>query len=93
MTLLAPATSEMSSFRHVVHAAYLIGRVLQHASDYHLPAQVYSERGKQLNRTICALMTALEVETQSAMFLVTVPRAILNRWENSFHLNYTIFLT
>lgn len=71
----------MSSFRHVVHAAYLIGRVLQHASDHHLPAKVYSERGKQLNRTICALMAALEVETRSAIFPVTVPRAILNRWD------------
>lgn len=69
----------MSSFRHVVHAAYLIGCVLQHASDHHLPAQDYSERGKQLTRTIWALMTALEVETKSAYFPVTVPRTVLNR--------------
>ncbi|KAH8689579.1 fungal-specific transcription factor domain-containing protein [Talaromyces proteolyticus] len=78
LTLLSPAKSEMSSFRLLVHAAYLIGRVLQHASDDHLPLQAYNEKGAQIYRTICALMTVLDNETRSAIIPVSVPRGVLN---------------
>jgi len=69
----------MGTFRLLVHAGYLIGRVIQLISDKHSPQQFLSERVSQLYRTIRALMNVLEVEIRSSIVSVSVARSILNR--------------
>lgn len=69
----------MGTFRLLVHAAYLIGRVVQLISDKHTRQEFLSERASQLYRTIRALTNVLEVEVQSTIVSVSVSRSILNR--------------
>lgn len=79
LTLLSPASSNMGTFRLLVHAAYLVGRVLQLVSDHKSGDQLTGARRAQLYRTICALATLLEVELQTSLVSVNVARSVINR--------------
>jgi hypothetical protein len=69
----------MGTFRLLVHAAYLVGRVLQLVSDHKFGDQSIRGRRTQLYRTISALATLLEVELQTSLVAVSVARSTINR--------------
>ncbi|KAJ5280028.1 fungal-specific transcription factor domain-containing protein [Penicillium angulare] len=68
----------MGTFRLLVHAAYLVGRVIQLVSDHHTGQQSIARRQKQLYCTIDALANVLEVERQITIVSVSVARSTLN---------------
>ncbi|KAJ5238517.1 fungal-specific transcription factor domain-containing protein [Penicillium chermesinum] len=78
LTLLSPASSNMGTFRLLVHAAFLVGRVVQLLSDRHAGHEVLPSRRTQLYRTIKALANVLEVELQTTLVSVSVARSTLN---------------
>lgn len=80
LTLLSPVTSRMGSFQLLVHATYLLSKAIQCASECQQGLQIPDERYVQLIRTVEALMTVLEIERQSAIVTVGMPRNILNRF-------------
>lgn len=69
----------MGTFRLLVHAAYLAGRVVQLISDHKNGDQSVSMRRTQLYRTISALATLQEVESQISIVSVSVARSTINR--------------
>lgn len=69
----------MGTFRLLVHATYLVGRVLQLFSDHKSGDQSIRTRRIQLYRTISALAIVLEVELQTSLVSVSVARSIINR--------------
>lgn len=78
----------MGTFRLLVHAAYLVGRVIQLISDYHIVRQSVATRRPQLYRTISALVNLLEVEQQTKIVPVSVARSTLNRYFPHTQSNY-----
>ncbi|KAJ5803597.1 uncharacterized protein N7503_006047 [Penicillium pulvis] len=78
LTLLSPVTSRMGGFQLLVHATYLLSKAIQCASERQQGLQISDERYVQLIRTVEALMTVLEIERQSAIVAVGMPRNILN---------------
>ena len=70
----------MGTFRLLVHAAYLVGRVIQLISDHRAGHQSVAIRRRQLYRTISALANVLEVEQQTTIVSVSVARSTLNRY-------------
>ena len=79
LTLLSPARSNMGTFRLLVHAAVLVGRVIQFLSDHRADHKAMPGRRTQLYRTISALANVLEVELQTTLVSVSVARSTLNR--------------
>ncbi|KAI0965285.1 hypothetical protein F4678DRAFT_453025 [Xylaria arbuscula] len=74
-TLASPPMPSMGNFRLLVHASYLLGRVLQYVSD---DSSREPSDALQIYNTICALLKVLEVEDQHGIMSVGVPRSILN---------------
>jgi hypothetical protein len=78
LTLLSPVTSRMGSFELLVHATYLLSKAIQCASECQQSIPIPDERYVQLLRTVEALMAVLEIEGQSAIVAIGMPRNILN---------------
>lgn len=80
LTLLSLATSDMGTFRLLVHAGYLLDRVIHLVSDQDIKGQTFTPRREQLYRTMTALMSVLEVEEKCSTASVRVARNVLNRY-------------
>lgn len=80
LTLLSLATSDMGTFRLLVHAGHLLDRVIHLASDPNIKGRTLTARREQLYRTMTALMSVLEVEEQCSTASVRVARNVLNRY-------------
>lgn len=80
LTLLSLATSDMGTFRLLVHAGYLLDRVIHLVSDQDIKGETFTARREQLYRTMTALMSLLEVEEECSIASVRVARNVLNRY-------------
>lgn len=80
LTLLSLATSDMGTFRLLVHAGYLLDRVIHLVSDQDIKGETFTARREQLYRTMTALMSVLEVEEECSIASVRVARNVLNRY-------------
>lgn len=70
----------MGTFRLLVHAAFLVGRVFQFLAERREGLDAMPSRRTQLYRTIIALTNVLEIELQTTLVAISVARCTLHAY-------------